>query len=129
MSPGAISLSAAAWMNNESPLFNQGRMLVPFGLNAYDLCLRRNERNSEIISRADWGGALRVTAGPRWGASFRKISAVATFFVRLASTDRTSAQSCTATARFRSTVARSVANERKQASRRSVASDETIGVI
>jgi hypothetical protein len=59
----------------------------------------------------------------------RKISAVGTFFVRLASTDRTSAHTWTASARLRSTVARSVANDRKQPSSRSVASDETIGVI
>ncbi len=88
-----------------------------------------NDRNSEIISRADSGGTLRVTSGPRCGASLRKISAVATFFVRLASTDRTSSHSLTASARLRSTVARSVANDRKQPSRRSVESDETIGVI
>ena len=34
-----------------------------------------NDRNSEIISRADSGGTLRVTSGPRCGASLRKISA------------------------------------------------------
>ena len=33
-------------------------MLEPFGLNAYVLCLRRNDRNSEIISRADSGRHL-----------------------------------------------------------------------
>src|SRR5690349_20342377 len=129
MSPAASSASGADWMNSESPLFSHGRMLEPLGLKAYDLCLRMNERNSEIISRADAGGTLRVTSGPRCGANFLKISVVGTFLVRLASTQRTSAHSWTASERLRSTVSRSSANDRKQPSRRNVASDETIGVI
>jgi hypothetical protein len=67
MSPGASSASVADWMNSESPLLSQGRMLPPLGLNAYVLCLRMKDRNSEIISRADSGGTLRVTSGPRCG--------------------------------------------------------------
>ena len=36
-------------------------VLEPLGLKAYELCLRRKDLNSEIISRAESGGTFRVT--------------------------------------------------------------------
>src|SRR5215203_4760380 len=103
-------------MRRESSFFSHGRKAEPFGRNVYELCLRSIDRNSDTISRADNGGTLRVTSGPRCGASLRKICCVETFFVKLASTERTSAPSVTASARFRFTVARSEVNDRKQPS-------------
>ena len=104
-------------------------MLLPLDCEAYLPCLRSRARNSEIASRAVGTGTLRVTSGPRCGPSFRKMSAAGTFLVRLASTDRTSAQRVAARATLRSTVTRSVVNARKQPSIRSVASADVIGVI